>query len=112
VGIREKKPPAAVPLMTRYKISEHLEATSGDVLRETRPPLHLLEKVTSGASVVDIGQSANMLNPFSMSEPVSVFRGPPRSLRKPAPILPMAEEKLKAATKVAAMLEEIPIEVQ
>lgn len=84
-----------------------------------------------GARVVEMGQRASMESPFRKRDAARlgvrmgvrwadggkggwgsyVFRDPRRSEAKPAPIRPMAEEKLKAATSAAAVLEERPMEI-
>lgn len=85
VGIKAKNPPAAVPLSTT--------------------------KAIKGPREVDTGHKASKLNPLSASDPASVLSGPSRSLRKPDPILPTAEERLNPATRAAAVLDERPSEV-
>ena len=82
--MREKKPPALMPLM--------------------------IVNTISGANVVEIGQRAIKLAPFRKSDIASVLRGPILSLKNPAPILPMADEKLNDATSAAAMLVDRPID--
>lgn len=83
VGIVEKKPPFDIPL--------------------------IMTKTTNGPIDVDTGQSISMLRALSKRDMKSVFNGPTESQQKPQPSRPMADEKLKAATKPAPTLGFIPI---
>jgi hypothetical protein len=86
VGIVEKNPPLETPLM--------------------------ITKAIIGASVVEAGHRASMLNAVSERERKSVFSGPSLSQRIPHPILPIADEKLKPATKAAPVLDDRPIDLE
>ena len=82
VGIVEKNPPFAAPLM--------------------------MTKAIRGATVLDTGHNTSMLNALKRRDRKSVLSGPTRSPRNPNPSLPRAEEKLKPATKPAPVLVERP----
>ena len=84
VGIVEKKPPLADPLITT-------NATSGPMELET-------------------GHSTKILSALSSSDRKSVFRDPSLSHANPHPSRPIAEEKLNAATSPAPALEGRPSE--
>jgi hypothetical protein len=84
VGIVEKNPPFAIPL--------------------------IITNATSGATELDTGQRTSMLTALSSRERKSVFSGPNLSLKNPHMSLPRAEEKLKAATTPAPTEDFIPSE--
>lgn len=82
VGIVEKKAPLAAPLIAT--------------------------KTTSGASVVDAGQTASMVTAVSVSDTSKVLSAPSLSHAMPDPIRPNAEARLKPATRLAPTLDEKP----
>ena len=82
VGIVEKKPPFAAPL--------------------------IMTKTTRGTSVLDTGHNTNILIALRRRDRKSVLRGPSMSLKNPNPSRPTADEKLKPATKPAPVLVERP----
>ncbi len=84
VGIVEKNPPLAAPLITT--------------------------KTASGAKVIEAGHSASMLTAVRVSEINKVFSAPSLSHIKPHIMRPTAEEKLKPARRPAPVLEDSPIE--
>jgi hypothetical protein len=84
VGIVEKKPPFAAPLITT--------------------------KSTSGVRDVETGQMASTLTALRRRARKRTFTGPMRSLANPHPNRPSAEEKLKPATSPAPVLAERPTE--
>lgn len=84
VGIVEKKPPLAVPLM--------------------------ITKTTNGAMDVETGHRMSMLRALRGRDINRVFNGPKKSLQNPQTNLPSAEEKLNAATSAAPVLDAMPIE--
>jgi hypothetical protein len=74
-----------------------------------KPPLLIpliIQKRTSGAREVETGHRTSRLKALAMSDAARELRGPSLSPMKPVSILPTAEEKLKAATRAAPMLEE------
>lgn len=83
VGMVEKKPPFAIPLTTL--------------------------NTASGARVVDTGQTASILTAARLSARKSALREPILSHRMPLKILPMADAKLKPASKPAPVAELRPI---
>lgn len=85
VGIVEKKPPFAAPLITT--------------------------NTASGATAVDSGHSANMLKAVNMNEMKRVFSGPKTSHANPLAIRPNALAKLKPATSPAPVLDDMPREL-
>lgn len=85
VGMVEKKPPFAAPLITT--------------------------NTASGATLVDSGHSASMLKAVSMNDMKSVFSGPTTSLRNPHPMRPNALAKLKPASRPAPVLADMPSEL-
>lgn len=84
VGIVEKKPPFAAPLMMTNRIN--------------------------GPKEFDTGQIANMLKALRNNERSKVLTGPIESHRKPQQRRPTAEEKLKPATRPAPADGERPRE--
>lgn len=84
VGMVEKNPPLAIPL--------------------------IMTKTINGPMDVETGQRISMLRALSKSDMNRVFNGPSRSLQKPHISLPTAEEKLNAATIPAPTPEVIPID--
>ena len=82
VGIVAKKPPLAAPLM--------------------------ITKAMSGPRLFDTGQITNMLAALSSNETKSMFSGPSLSASRPKMSRPMADEKLKPATRPVLALEERP----
>ena len=68
-----------------------------------------MTKTTSGPMDVDTGQRTRMLRALSKRDMKSVFSGPRVSQQIPQPSHPMADEKLKAATKPAPTLGFIPM---
>jgi hypothetical protein len=82
VGIVEKKPPFAAPLIITNRIN--------------------------GPSEFDTGQIANILNALKNKDRSRVFTGPIKSQRKPQHRRPTAEEKLKPATSPAPAEGERP----
>lgn len=81
---------------------------------EKNPPFDIPFKITKaimGARVVEAGHRARMLRPVVMSDSRRVFKAPSLSQRAPQPILPSAEEKLKAATRPAPALEGRPMDL-
>lgn len=85
VGMVEKNPPFAEPL--------------------------IMTKAISGPMELDTGQSTKMLNALSSNDRKSVFSDPSLSHANPHERRPMAEEKLKAATKPAPALDGRPSEL-
>ncbi len=85
VGMVEKNPPFAAPLM--------------------------MAKATRGTSVLDTGHNTSMLNALRRRDIKTVLSGPIRSHRNPNPSRPKADEKLKPATKPAPVLVERPKDV-
>ena len=78
-----------------------------------KPPLDaplIMTKAIIGANVVDTGHRASMLRALSVKASKSALSDPSLSQRKPDTILPMAEEKLKPATRPAPALDDRPIE--
>jgi hypothetical protein len=86
VGIVEKKPPFDMPFM--------------------------MTKTTIGASVVEIGHRASMLNAVRESDMKSTFSAPNLSQRIPQQMRPTAEAKLNPATRPAPVLDERPMDLQ
>lgn len=84
VGIVAKKPPLAIPL--------------------------IITKAMRGPKVLDTGHKINMLPALRIRETKSVFNGPTASLMNPQVNRPMAEEKLKPATRPAPAPEDNPRE--
>lgn len=80
VGMVAKNPPLAIPLMTT--------------------------NATRGPSDSDTGHSTSILTALNRRETNSVLRGPTLSLPNPQINRPTADEKLKAATKPAPILED------
>ncbi|KAK7725066.1 hypothetical protein SLS57_003979 [Botryosphaeria dothidea] len=85
VGIVEKKPPFAAPLITT--------------------------NTASGATAVDSGQRASMLKAVNMNEMKRVFSGPTTSLMSPHAMRPNALAKLKPATSPAPVPADMPSEL-
>lgn len=83
VGMVEKNPPFAIPL--------------------------IMTKTTSGPIDVDTGQSTSMLTALSRRDMKRVFSGPRASQHMPQPNRPIPDEKLNAATRPAPTLEFIPM---
>src|SRR5271170_1717663 len=75
VGIMAKKPPLAAPL--------------------------IMTKAINGPSVLETGHKASILNALKTKEKSRVLTGPTLSPKSPQQTRPMAEEKLKAATRAA-----------
>lgn len=84
VGIVEKKPPFAMPL--------------------------IMVKTINGPREVEKGHNIIMLSALNRREINSVFNGPKKSQQSPQSSLPSAEEKLNAATMPAPVLDDIPSE--
>ena len=84
VGIVEKNAPLAAPLITT--------------------------KAISGASVVEAGQTANMVTAVSSKDTSKVLRDPSLSQAIPDKIRPNADDRLNPATRLAPTLEENPID--
>lgn len=84
MGIVAKNPPFAAPFM--------------------------MTKAISGPRDFETGQMTNMLRALIRSDIKRVFIGPMTSLPTPHISRPIADEKLKAATKPAPALEENPRE--
>ena len=82
VGIVEKKPPLAAPLMRT--------------------------KMMSGPRECDAGQIASMLMPVKISDTMRVLTAPIRSQAKPHMIRPTADARVKPATSPAPVLEDRP----
>lgn len=70
-----------------------------------------MTKTTRGPSEVDAGHNTNMLNAHSNWDRKSVLVGPILSLMMPQASRPIAEEKLKAATRPAPTLGDNPSEL-
>ena len=85
VGIVEKKPPFAEPL--------------------------IITKAMSGPMEPETGQSTKILSALSSRDRKSVLSEPNLSHANPHETRPMADEKLKAATKPAPALEGRPNEL-
>ena len=83
VGMVEKNPPFAIPL--------------------------IMTKTTSGPIDVDTGQRTSMLTALSRRDIKRVFSGPRASQHMPQPNRPIADEKLNAATRPAPTLDFIPM---
>jgi hypothetical protein len=81
VGMVAKKPPLATPL--------------------------IITKTIRGPRELETGQSTNMLTALSRREANRVFSGPILSQLRPQIRQPIADEKLKAATRPAPALEVI-----
>jgi len=78
---------------------------------EKNPPLETPFTTTNnarGPNVVDPGQIANILTAVNAKERNSVLSAPNRSQRRPQQIRPMAEARLKPATRPAPTLDENP----
>lgn len=78
-----------------------------------KPPLAaplMMTKTTSGAVVLEMGHNVSMLMVLRLSARKSVFKGPKRSHKKPLPILPTAEARLKPATRLAPTRGDKPSE--
>lgn len=86
VGMVEKKPPLEMPLTMTNKIM--------------------------GASVVETGQMARTLTADKNIEANNTLRAPKWSQRTPQQMRPMAEEKLKPATRPAPVEEESPMDFE
>jgi hypothetical protein len=84
VGMVEKKPPFAAPFTMTNPIK--------------------------GANVLETGYKTSILIALRRRDRKSVLSGPSRSLIKPNPSRPIAEEKLNPATKPAPVLAERPRE--
>lgn len=85
VGMQEKKPPLAAPLT--------------------------MAKATNGPKEVETGQSTSILPALRTNDRRRVFTGPMESHSTPHKSRPIAEEKLKPATRPAPRLDERPSEV-
>lgn len=85
VGMVEKKPPLAAPLMTT--------------------------KTARGAIDSETGHTASMLMAVRANDTNSVLSGPIMSARNPHPTRPRALAKLKPATSPAPVLEDSPSEL-
>lgn len=83
VGIVEKNPPFAIPLITL--------------------------KTARGPRVVDTGQIASMLTAARVRARKRALRGPILSHKMPLKILPIADAKLKPASKPAPVAELKPM---
>lgn len=70
----------------------------------------MMTKTTRGAVVLEMGHSVSILMVLRLSARKSVFKGPKRSQRKPLPILPTAEARLKPATRLAPTRDDKPSE--
>lgn len=83
VGIVEKNPPFAAPLM--------------------------MTKIARGARVVEAGQRASILTAVSISEMNSVLSAPILSQSSPQTIRPTAEQRLNPARRPAPVLDGSPM---
>lgn len=80
---------------------------------EKNPPFAMpftITKMIKGPRDVEIGQMISILSALNSNDINSVLSGPTKSLQSPHINLPSAEEKLKAATTPAPVLDDIPSE--
>lgn len=70
----------------------------------------MMTKTSRGAVVLEMGHNVSVLMVLRLSARKSVFKGPKRSHRKPLPILPTAEARLKPATRLAPTRGDKPSE--
>ncbi len=78
---------------------------------EKNPPLEAplrMAKTVKGANDVDAGQRTTMVMAFSMRAKKRVFTEPMRSQKNPDTIRPTPDENVKAATRMALVLDERP----
>lgn len=85
VGMVEKKPPFAMPLITT--------------------------NIARDASEVDAGHTMSIVKAFSARQRNSVLRAPILSQNSPHSTLPMADEKLNPARSPAPVEEDSPMDV-
>lgn len=69
-----------------------------------------MTKTIRGPIEVETGQRTSMLRALKVMEKNRVLRGPTKSLQNPQRSRPIAEEKLKAASTAAPVLDAIPME--
>lgn len=94
--------------LTRW-LPKMLVATVG--VQEKKPPLEMplrMQKMASGASDCETGQMTSMLKADRSSELRSTLTGPNLSQQKPQMMRPMADDRVKPATRPAPVLEEKP----
>ena len=78
---------------------------------EKNPPLEAplrMAKAVKGANDVDAGHRTTIVMAFSIRATNSVFTEPMRSQQNPDTIRPTPDEKVKAATRMALVLDERP----
>lgn len=116
IQLTSKYPPAqpvtTIPITTDTLADPNVLPTTVGMV-EKNPPFAMPFTITNtikGPKEVETGQMISILSALNSSDMNSVLRGPTKSLKSPHSNLPSAEEKLKAATTPAPVLDDIPSE--
>ena len=107
------QPVTIIPIATDTRAEPKMDATTVGI-QEKKPPLAaplMMTKATRGPKEVDTGHSTSMLPALRISEMNKVFTGPMASQNIPHISRPIAEEKLKPATSPAPRLDDSPTEL-
>jgi len=82
---------------------------------EKNPPFDMPFTTTNntiGVRLTETGHIISILRAVKVSDMNSVLSAPNLSQRRPQPILPTAEDKLKPATRAAPVLEDRPMDLE